>query len=71
LETYLASSSRSRDIRREIATGEPHETMYYYKTKSRSKYEEDAGYYFEGALKLTISVDLCNHHEASLEKCSK
>jgi hypothetical protein len=45
--------------------------MYYYNTKSKSKYEEDAGYYFAGALKLTISVDLCNHHEASLEKCSK
>jgi hypothetical protein len=40
LESYLASSSRSRDIRREIATGEPQETMYYYNTKSRSKLKE-------------------------------
>ncbi len=45
--------------------------MYYYYTKSKNKYEKDVGYYFEGALKLTLFVDPYNRHEAFLEKCNK
>jgi hypothetical protein len=45
--------------------------MYYYNTKNKNKYEKDVGYYFEGALKLTLFVDPCNRHEVPLEKCSK
>jgi hypothetical protein len=71
LEIYLTSSSRSKDIKRKIAIKISLKKMYYYYTKSKNKYEKDVGYYFEGALKLTLFVDPYNRHEAFLEKCNK